>query len=423
MPHTDSALLDVLTFDKYTTPLGELATDRYLAQYNHTISASEEWPDSLRWKTTETASGTVSKAGNNEGVLQTGTTGTAVAAVQTREYGHYPPGSEAIPGVAVRLHTNPTGNQDARWGYFDGQDGMGFGTRIFQNGETTAGGTITTTGLQPYAFTQKSGTTSIYAQEHWNLDTLDGSSNEENPSGHDLRDFSELTICRFPHLYYGGGRIRWAVKVHDRSGDAPQAPLIEVHTVAAETEAPIDTPHLPSQARVENNGTTTNNLDLRLTAAHYVTGDTEPDTRVNGVRNSVAGISTTEFVPIISWRKRTGWEAVNVRPVKIAVQAGTDMELMLVEDASLTGASFGLAPWTDSSESAVYYDTSATSMTQNVGNRRWVGQVTGGQGNKSGDNVADDIDFNLPSTQIVTLAARADTSGDIKAVVMNGEEF
>lgn len=216
-------------------------------------------------------------------------------------------------------------------------------------------------------------------------------------------------ISRFPHLYYGGGAIRWRIVDHT---DSVEPVLKTVHTETPESLAdagapfnagpPLDQPNLPP-AFASNSLTGAN---VRANAAHYNLGDTHAEKRVNGEHFAGVDAGTTGWTPLISWRKRTGWEGVNVEPLRLLVAAATtDAKLELQLGTSLdANASFGLPTHTDGDESAVHVDTSG-GISSN-GQRRWPGFVAAGQGANTGGMQADDLEFNLPSAETVTLAAQ-----------------
>lgn len=368
--------------DMPQTQLDEVLISEYRSQFNHTFAVPNgEAPSSLRWDWSSVTHDTPEVAV------------TATNYIESAEYGNYAPGSEAAPGLAFRVTAAPSSGS-GYGGYYDASNGFGAGEDATDS----------------YVFLRKGGAEVKVHREDWNGYVPDSR----------VWVSDSPIVTRFPHLYYGGGSIDVTALLHI-DGEAELKTLhrfTPADTPGGAAGPPTDNPNLP--IRVDADSLTP---EIRINAAHYERGEQEADFRVNGDRRPSTSVGTTDWTPLISWRKRSGWDNVNVRPVKIGAQADTDMELRLILGSSLTGASFRLPPFTDSTETALEYDISATSMSQSAGQSRWVSQISGGQGNKDGASVSADVDFNLPANNIVTLAAKADSNGSVTAVVMNGEEF
>jgi len=112
--------------------------------------------------------------------------------LRTKARGRYAPGVTAEVGVGIRTTERPTGNQIWRVGVFNGSDGLYFGED--SNGVFVA---------RERSNTEKD---KIY-QENWNLDVLDGSNNDDNPSNYTL-DLNEGVIFRIVYAWYGYGQIQ-----------------------------------------------------------------------------------------------------------------------------------------------------------------------------------------------------------------------
>lgn len=76
--------------------------------------------------------------------------------IQTLNRGQYVPGSIGEVGVGIRIPVAPTGDQEAMWGYYDSQNGFGFGANR--------------SGV--YTFYRTSAVTTKTYQPAWNTNTL-----------------------------------------------------------------------------------------------------------------------------------------------------------------------------------------------------------------------------------------------------------
>ena len=382
--------------------LEEFRVRDYNPFFNHHFSHIPESEVLTKlWYYTDTQDGNLDRDGSELSLNTTATTN-AYAEVETTEHGNYSPGSEAVCGMGVRVGSSPTGEQDAWWGYSNGTNGFGCG--------------VDADGL--YCFHDYGGTRDKYYQKDWNKDTLDGSDDDDNPSGLSLDNFQSGHIFRWPHLWYGYGQIEYVIAVRDRNGVEP----VTVHSVNRDGDELFEQSNLPMKARVENNGTA-ESLSLYLNAVHYEKRTKDVDVRINGEYNNGVSVDDT-WTPLISIRKRTDWADVNIKPLEVEISSDTDIVAEIQLDSDITGASFNLPEHTSSSETAVEVDTSATDF-NTFGERRWVSRVKSGGNNKFGAAAAENIDFNIPAEQIITLAAKADSgqTGSVDAVLKWGEEF
>jgi len=230
----------------------------------------------------------------------------------------------------------------------------------------------------------------------------------------------EPRIVRFPHLYYGGGQIPCRGLFHEGT----DAELRTMHTFTPantpdrwDVGPPFDQPNLAIQ--FETSGLAGG--ALRANAAHYEFGESETETRINGEHITGKSVDTSGWTPLISWRKRSGWEMVNVKPLKVGLSAeSADVKLELQLDPVLGSPTWLLPTHSSSSETAVEVDTSG-SLDSN-GERRWPGYVTAGQLNE-GSIIQNDVDFNLPTGQAVSLAAQGVGGTASVSGVLAWEEF
>lgn len=427
---------DLIDKTEYGGPLNELRTREYESFFNHLFSVVPESEGfTTLWFDDDTSANGAINRDAADIILHTDASANEHAQLETTERINYPPGTTGAAGWTFRPERLPTGEQDAWAGATDSNDGVGIGIKEFDSGEGTPD--VTTAGVQPYVFYERTNQTRIrIPQEHWNIDTLDGSGGPANESGEDINDFLDGVICRIdPQLYYGHGK--YTIQLLSKKGSNPvelsgargmllldeaDVDLIAAHNFVVTQEAMVDQPNVPITGRVETNSTGTQAMDVHWTAVHYERARSIANMRINGERRSGVDVDTA-WEPLITWRKRSGWEQVNSRPVAVVVASDTDLTLDLQLGADLNAnASFGLPTHTTSSEAALEFDISATGF-DSTGERRWIGQVTGGQGSRQAAGAAA-LEFNLPANRNATLAAIADAdNADVDAVAVVGSEF
>lgn len=361
------------------TQVDEVRVREFNAFLDHTF-ARPEAPDDKNWVYTDAD---VTKQ-NSEIELA------ATTLLESTQEGNYSPGTDAVPGVAGRVTGTPTGGR-ADMGYFNDNNGFGAGEDATDS----------------YAIIRKGGTETQVYRTNWNGYIPDGRVwTNESP-----------VITRFPHLFYGGGSIEIRALLHEDG----ESRLRTLHTFTPDNTPgsgpPTDQPNLP--IRFESDSLAGGNL--RANAAHYEIGHSQSETRVNGEHLSVADVGTTGWTPLVAWRKRSGWDMVNVKPLKIEIASTSDMKLAVQLDPTLSGGTWTRPENTGSDETAVEINLGAT--LDAVGERRWVGSVSGGGGNKTANARSNDLTFNLPAGQDVVLVAQAFSStGDVSGNVA-WEEF
>lgn len=305
----------------------------------------------------------------------------STATLESTQRGNYPPGTEVIAGFAGRVTGVPT-TGEAKLGYYNGSNGFGVGE------DTT----------DSFIFLLKGGTEHKWYRQDWN---------NYSP---DSRVFvnDHPVVVRMPHLFYGGGRIEVKALMHEQG----RTNLRTLHRITPNNTPsnwgdgpPFNQPNQP--ITFQSNSLT--GAAVRANAAHYEFGNRRAETRVNGEHFVNVSAGTTGWTPLMSWEKRSGeWNVVNVKPQKLSVAAsGASAKLELQFGTTLSNATFNLPLNTSSSETSVEVTRDGNQGTINTsGERRWVGFATEGQGNSSGQTQVTDVDFNLSSDRIVTLAAQ-----------------
>lgn len=365
------------------TQVDEVRVEDYESFFNHTF-ARPEAPDLKNWLFDPA---TVTKV-NSEIELD------ATASLTTTQRGNYPPGTEAIPGIAWRVTGTPTAGT-ALAGYYDTENGIGVGEDATDS----------------FVFVRQGGTEKRIYRSDWNGYTPDS------------RVFvnDDPTVVRFPHLFYGGGNLKARALLHENGS----TDLKTLHTVTPDTVddtlnegPPIQQPNLP--VRFESESLTGGNL--RANACHYEFGEQDAEVRINGEHFTGVSVSETGWTPLIAWQKRSGWEMVNIKPQKISVSTdSSDVKLGLQLDPILSGGTWTLPTNTSSSETAIEVATDVT--LDSPGERRWPGYAVAGQANKSGALTNADVTFNLPANQEIVLVAQGVTGTATVNGAIGWEEY
>ena len=186
----------------------------------------------LRDVASTTGSGTAANAGDGY-MLVTTNDGTDSATLDSAERGRYEPGYASQAGIGVQLPVPPAGNQVARWGYFDDQNGAFWGRDV-------------TNGI--FVAVRRLGVDTIIPQSAWNVDKLDGT----GPSGFVL-DLAAGNIFEIDFTWYGFGVAEFSVLIRDPASGVQKKAAAHRFMPAGQTSF-VD-PNLPVRAQIQNNGT------------------------------------------------------------------------------------------------------------------------------------------------------------------------
>jgi hypothetical protein len=245
-----------------------------------------------------TSGGSITALGS-EILLSTNTTNGAVSSLRTAERARHTPGCDIYAQIGVRMPTPPTGSQMALWGLYSGGEGFGFGQDA--------------TGF--FVFMKTGNVLAKTYKTNWNIDKLDGT----GPSALNLPNLSGGLIFQFRATWYGG--IEYSVFRPEGGIE-----IANVHRFKL-NEPMYLTPYLPLTAEVQNNTTTSANLQLAVSIRKITQiASGQPSVRpVSHNRLNVSCASATD-VPLISVVKKTGVTVpVNMDSVEII----TDQPLLL----------------------------------------------------------------------------------------------
>lgn len=314
--------------------------------------------------------------------LSTGITTGSVATLRSAERGRYTPGAQGQAGIGVRLDETLTGTSEAKWGYFDDDNGFGFGV--------DASGT--------YVFIRRSGTDTKVHQADWNADTLDGNGD----SGLTL-DLAEGNIFQINFSWYGYGTIEFTVLMSDSNN--LQSP-VTIHRFSPSQQTSVADPNQPITATITN-GNTTDDLDLFVGGRQFsIYNNFDPNRRINSqFRLSQSSIGTT-FVPAISFRRKSAFETVSVKIAGYDIITDGALLVQLRVNAELTNASYTSPTNTSASETACEIDTSATAVSGGHLVYESLISVSGGGAFARGSGSASELYLDIPAVQPVTLCIR-----------------
>lgn len=277
--------------------------------------------------------------------LSTGADGADRVELRTSQYGQYRSGLYGEAAFGVRMTELPSGDQVARWGYFDDQAGFGWGV----DSESI------------FTFYREAGSDTIYRPpahaddeaSAWTEDPLDGTGD----SGLTLSVLDGHVFHTVFRLYGHGPVIQYVEAKNDGDGRAP--------------EVPVDRRVYPSQinlvdfnrqlrAEVENGGTD-QNLDVYLGGRQYSLWGDKGVFERRDIPTVVEGYSPgASYEPIIAVRKQPNFptgtsrgNSVSVRVVNIDAVADGAAQLRMTFDADITNPGDYTPPdgW-DNSEAA-----------------------------------------------------------------------
>lgn len=356
---------------------------------------------SLRDATVTSGSGAVTNDGVEYNVSTTAN-GADDALLRTKERGRYAPGVTAEVGLGIRTTERPTGNQLWRAGIFNGSDGLYFGED--------------STGV--FVARERDGNVKDKTyQENWNLDVLDGSAEDDNPSNYTL-DLDEGVILRIVYAWYGHGQIQFQVVMRDPLDESQI--VIPVHNVYPVGETSTRQANLPVEAMVENDGTADSYTLFVAGRQFSIIGDEKPDFRVNGENRLGQSVDGT-WTPLIGFEKDSGQDNIDVKPDSFTVSTDTTVEVAVLTESELSDGTYELPGQTSSSETVVSVNDDSTGFTTE-GERRFTDVVTATQGSAT-EVVKNELDFNVPAEEEVVLAARSSSGTATVDSSFRWEEF
>lgn len=393
-------------FEPYkSTPFQELKTVQRFAQIELKSAVGEL--SELR-NYVQAPNGGVTVATSGEYRVFTDATLGAETLFESGERGRYIPGYQAECGMGVRIPAQTwSGTQKAEWGYINDENGIGFG--------------VDSGGVYIFIKRESTVTKKVYQQD-WNKDTLDGSLDDNNPSGYEL-DLSIGLIYQIEFVWYGYGPLQWFVNFKDANSNRGSIQTL-VHTETPNQQTSIAQPNLPITVLIDNGDQSTSREVFVGGRQFSVYGVQNNRFRLNGDRRSSVSISAGAWTPLISFRRKTG-EGNNqsVQVFDATLLVSESMYFTFVLDGTLTGASFGNLTDVDTTETTLQSDTSATAITGGI----FFGGThlaVGGVGNTVEATSLSNLDFDFVNNKPVTLVARTvdGSTGTVSACTFNVKE-
>lgn len=222
--------------------------------------------------------------------------------------------------------------------------------------------------------------------------------------------------------YYGFGPIVFSIS--KRTGpDITNAIMYPFAVLTLNQNTSTDNPNLP--VRAENIGGSGN---IYVTGRQYcILGDFTIATRKTGASSNIVTINSTDWTPIISFRRRTGddFDFYTLATDSIRLINGvSDIEYQFLLNGSLTGAVPFFPDNRSSGETSIEFDRSATAIT---GGEQFFSDLIQGS-DKVNERVSDSERerIEIPRDYWVTLVGKclvASETSDVRAHVRALEQF
>jgi hypothetical protein len=326
------------------TPFNELKTAARVVQVELKSNVGTVSP--LRNEVT-TTNGAVEINASGEYRVYTNNLASAVAELQSGARGRYIPGYQLECGIGIRIPTQTlTGTQKIEWGYFDEDDGIGYG--------------LDATGL--YVFIKRLGVLTKTYQSEFSNDTLDGSNTTRNPSGATL-DLADGNIFQMEFVWYGYGTVQWHISVRSDADKRGSTPVL-VHSLNTRETTSVSQPNLPVTVNVQN-GTSATGVQAFVGGRQVsIYGQTSETYRINGEYVLAKSAPINVWTPIISFRRKTGRGSnQTVKVNNFEIISNQEILVTFVSGHSLTGASFGNFQDVSTNDTVVEVDRAATAIT------------------------------------------------------------
>jgi hypothetical protein len=373
---------------------------------------------SLRDAYPVTGTGTVTcPLGGPEFKLQTVATNDT-AQLTSQQRGVYIAGFGAECGVACRIPVALTGNQIARWGYFDTT-----GTAPNQVPNNGFYFLYNSSGINVAVV--RNGVETIFPRASWNVDTMDGT----GPSGLTL-DIARGNVFQQVFSWYGFGAIAFRIVATDSAGNQV---VQVVHRWAPSGQTSVANPNLNISVLLKNGGTAGTNAVYIAGRQFSTLGN--PSQRTNDRLTSAYNLGTSgvangnvnaTFVPILSVTRKTGYLGVPIQIVAVDIITSIDIMYQIRVSPTLSGAFFTAIPDTQPAETALQQDITATSIGTGTtgGIVVYTGMVAGANRASGFGTNSFEISYIMEETQIITLCVRGVTAtGGTVASVMRVNEM
>jgi len=263
-----------------STRFGELNTSYRISQMNF----KPTWGPSIFRYITPSGSGTIVGELNGEFKLSTGILTGISASIQTLQRGQYQAGAMGQAGIGVRIPILPIETQYAEWGYFDMNNGFGFGI------DSTSS----------YNFYITSGSKYKTYQSNWNDDRLNGN----GPSALSL-NYADGIISHIEFTWYGYGDVDYIFfPFNPSTGNITE---INTHHLKITGSTSIVDPNQPLTFIVGNGSITTSSFSLFVGGHQFsiIDGGSTPQQRpVSQLISNFTTATNTDWQALIAMRKK-----------------------------------------------------------------------------------------------------------------------
>jgi hypothetical protein len=312
-----------------------------------------------------------------------------VAWLQSAERGRYVAGLQGEVGIASRLTNTLIGNQTCKIGLFD--DSNGFYYKYSSNNNVSA-------------CILRDGVETEFPNNSWNRDIFDG-----NGPSQVLLNPLDGNIYNVRFTWYGYGNIEFRLSTTNQNIDQSTY-LGHIYKPYAQTS--VKNPNLPLSVCLANNGTVATS-SVKVAGRQYsLLGRYNPVIRINCAYRLNQKLNSLSFVPILSLRRKTGYEGNSVKVQDIDIIGAGEIIVQIRTMGTIYGASYKTPTDTDPENTAIEYDESATSIEGGI--PIWTGLIAG-DARASINNVS--FTYDMISREPLTICARL-----IKSVA-GGAEF
>lgn len=300
-----------------------------------------------RDRTTLVSGGAVTpNTSTGEITLTTAASATSSAILTSKDYSTYETGTGLDATIGIRMPSaNLTGTQFARWGLYDGTNGV-----YVQ---------LSSTGLS--IVTLRTSTATPVARASWNIDQLDGT----GPSAYDL-DLTQPLCFRFNYSLCGHGNLVVSVICTDSSDGTQMNLPIHAITPNATTGTTINTPCLPIRVELSNGGTTAASASMQVgVRSVQILGLLRPMIRfTHALRDGTVTVSNTAFTFLMGIRKRAAGNTVRCTLRALEVISSSRIAFVqIVLNPTLTAGTWITPTYQTATHTVLETNISATGFT------------------------------------------------------------
>lgn len=308
----------------------------------------------------------------------------------------YIPGYIAEVGTAIRIPEAPTGDQEVRWGYWDGSSGAYFGWD--------------SDGV--FVETQRDG-------------TRQGKTYEADWNGESVADieqqFADGMVTRLILALYNFGHVRYQLFTRDDTGRIEPK---NVHRDAPTGSTTLTEQNNPIRVEVDNSSGSSDFDVFVADRQASLRGEFVPNQRLKGEQLTSVSLNGTTWTPILTLRKKSAFQGIAVNLFSMRAFADSDIIVMVRSDVgSETDSDYGTPSDLNAGETAVETDTSPSASVSD-GFFRFRTLFEGGTGAQSSFGEFEDIDLEEKRQRPMTIFARtvSGTGGTINAATLNWVE-